>query len=1103
MPGLDAALLAVGRAVMTRGATAWLRSRRDRKERSAELVELIIAGFPRTFDGRRLHRQLEAITDDVAQRLGATCEHEFRDLRDNEKEAALAAVVDTLTAADLSDDVLFTADMDGTKLLRILRPHAAHRQAIAGLGEAGRAFFDRVLADSCGCLVVLVTELARFEPRATAETLSRLSTLSTQLGEVLSRLPRVTLDAPTGTNLDAEFERRYLRAISDGLDSLELLGLPGKHRRPRLKLTMAYLSLTLSTGGGSGRHGARTERLLPDRDWLAIGADDGGDGSQTIDVEIALARTARTLVRGEAGSGKTTLLRWLAVTAARSGFTGDLHAWNGLVPFLVTLRRYTDKQLPAPEHLLDDEEPVRLIAGMMPAGWTHRQFLDGRALLLVDGVDELTEAKRERVREWLGHLLATYPETRLVVTSRPTAATEKWLERHGFAATSVARMTPADVREFVRRWHVAAAESDTLPCRPDELPAYESALLRHFAANPSLRALAANPLLCSLLCALNLDRDTQLPTRRMALYETALELLLERRDATRGIPDHDGLGLDYKNRIELVQGLAWWLAVNNQVELRRDTALQSLSTRLTMLSISDSHGAAVLRHLLERSGVIREPVLGRVDFVHRTFQEYLAAKEAADNDHVGLLVERAHLDRWWETVVLAAGHGNVPFRTDLLTGLLDRADMEKSRRRHLRLLAAACLETAGPVAEPVRARVEAALDEMVPPRHTNECISLASGGDAVLRRLPTGLTSLSEAQAAATVRTAALIISPRTLEILAGYAADPRLRVQHELINAWEYFDPDEYARRILADAPLLGGHIRLTTRRLLPSLHHLRNLMTLSLSSEPVTELAWVRTVPKLAYLSTQSDQRLDLSPLVDHPELQYLWISAEGYEGAGALTRLTKLRELCLWQFTSTWTGLGFLRGLTDLTVLGLNGLDQPDALSPLTALPRLRRLLLHDCELTAESLTALTTVIELVLVRSAIEGGLAALATAMPQLQELVLASYAPRPDLMPLATMSLRQLDLDRIPLRDVTGLRGAAELTHLSLAHCTELTDIAALQHLPSLRHLDLRSARPGLDLAPLAGCHGLTVYLDKGQEVTGVAALARDVRVRYEGMPRR
>ena len=37
----------------------------------------------------------------------------------------------------------------------------------------------------------------------------------------------------------------------------------------------------------------------------------------------------------------------------------------------------------------------------MPTGWAHRMLSQGRALLLVDGVDELPAARRPAVRQWL------------------------------------------------------------------------------------------------------------------------------------------------------------------------------------------------------------------------------------------------------------------------------------------------------------------------------------------------------------------------------------------------------------------------------------------------------------------------------------------------------------------------------------------------------------------------------------------------------------------------------------------------------------------------------------------------------------------------------
>ena len=66
-------------------------------------------------------------------------------------------------------------------------------------------------------------------------------------------------------------------------------------------------------------------------------------------------------------------------------------------------------------------------------------------------------------------------------------------------------------------------------------------------------------------------------------------------------------------------------------------------------------GEQVRRFFVERTSLLREPVSQRVDFPHRTFQEYLAALAAVDASDFGLLKSKAKDDQWRETIILAAG----------------------------------------------------------------------------------------------------------------------------------------------------------------------------------------------------------------------------------------------------------------------------------------------------------------------------------------------------------------------------------------------------------------------------------------------------------------
>lgn len=207
--------------------------------------------------------------------------------------------------------------------------------------------------------------------------------------------------------------------------------------------------------------------------------------------------------------------------------------------------------------------------------------------------------------------------------------------------------------------------------------------------------------------------------------------------------------------------------------------------------------------------------------MHRIFQEYLAAEEAAEEDRIGNLVGRAHLDLWRETIIMTAGHANARQREELLDGILDRAEGEPRHARTLRLLAAACQETLPSVSEGLGARLDEAVTALLPARRETDPPALAAVGPTLLRWLPTSLEELTEKAAAQTVRTTALIGGERALDMLEGYVGDERWDVVTELARAWDYFDADAYADRVLCRLSLTGrmvdishsGQLRVASR--------------------------------------------------------------------------------------------------------------------------------------------------------------------------------------------------------------------------------------------------------------------------------------------------
>ncbi|SHG21883.1 NACHT domain-containing protein [Streptoalloteichus hindustanus] len=915
--------LRIGQSVAKQLALQWFSEKKADSRRGRDLSRLIGARFPVRRQERDVMEALLKIEDDVARGLEPELARAAHGLPDNEREAALAAVSDALEDSDLSDGALFAVDCDPRALAAAVR----RQQPVdrAGLSERAARLYDAALERACVVLIHLVRELPEFEAAVAVETLGRLRTVLERVEQLLERVPMPELSAPSGRLLDDEFRTRYLNSVARSYDQLEVIGLTTHSYEPRTTVSVAYLSLTVTDDAKRGR-----------RDREHFGWRDNDlelDPTTTLRVEVALGDSRLTVVRGEAGAGKSTLLRWLAVNAARSAFTGHLREWNGCVPFMVKLREFATRALPRGDDVLNQPSSPQL--GPIPEGWAHRQFDSGRALLLVDGIDELSARRRPAVRTWLRELLASYPQLRVVVTSRPTAITAKWLTHEGFRSVVLEPMTPGDVQVFLRRWHSALLDSATnpavLPCRPEEVDEHRRTLLAQLQARPHLRALARNPLLCAMLCALNLDRRSRLPRDRVALYSAALDMLLERRDADRNVVAGAEIQASASEKRVLLQVLAWWLNENGRTEMSRDQALARIAERLRGMPNVQEDAETLLDHLIERSGVIRSPAMGRIDFIHRTFQEFLAAREAMDRDSVDLIVRHASSDLWRETVIMACAQGTSEQRGRLLEGLLGAADRASAKKaRQLNLLAAACRETAILAPPEVLAQVDERVRTLVPPRSVRESRSLATVGETVLDYLPTDLSTLSTSQAVACVRTATLVNGPRALDTLSGYAADPREELTHELAWSWQYFDPETYARQVLADAPLTMRYPRDcidVDSRAVPYLHLIKNLHSCRVNlwgiSDITNELRQLSRLTKLRGLTVLGDVAPDSLPeLSTLQRLEWLFLNFRERwpDSVDFIASLAHIRDLSL---VNTWSlrDFAFLRELKRVRKLNLS--------------------------------------------------------------------------------------------------------------------------------------------------------------------------------------
>ncbi|MFE7542731.1 NACHT domain-containing protein [Streptomyces platensis] len=883
-------------------------------------------GERRTLSDQDLHKLAAELVDRAVRSAGPG----ERPLAADEDRAVAEALATTLRGlGDLDMDDVQAVRLGATALAE--RLEAASPHAVRGLSGDAELLHATLLGTACLHIVHFFTQRSAFVARTLVQQSRSLDSLITLIDEFLARHP-----SPRAA--DAAFERGYLAYLARKHGRLTIYGIDLAQSPDRWPLDAAYMSLEATAPAA--------------REATAVGPFDevgGPVGASPVPVPVpadqALADRDRVLLRGVAGSGKSTLVQWLAVSCTKAPGETALPHLYGRIPFVLPLRTLTrdGAPLPAPDRFLASVGcPV---SGSQPEGWADRVLSSGRALLLVDGLDEIPDRERELTRRWLRDLTDAFPDNLWLVTSRPSAVRDDWLAADGFGELTLSAMSRTEVAAFIGRWHAAArCDADD----PALLDAYEQSLLAAVHTKQDLARLATNPLMCGLICALHRDRRGYLPTGRKELYDAALGMLLSRRDRERDMAAPTGIELSDGPQIQLLQRLAYWLIRNGRNELDRERAERILGEALPAVPAAAEQGdaTAIFRHLLLRSGLLREPAPGSVDFVHRTFQDYLGAKAAVEDGDFGLLVAHAEDSQWEDVIRMAVAHARPRERAEILRGLMARGDglEDHGARLRVHLLAMACLEHATEVDPRVRDEVNERARAILPPRSREESQLLAEVGPLVLELLP-GPEGLADDEAEEVVATAALIGSDAGLEVMKRFRNHPAVGAQHQLALSWPQFDTDTYAREIIQH---LDARVTVTaTSR--AELHALRALGRPRVSvSGPFTAAELLGTLP-LSLIQgltlTENAEITDLTFLREFPALE--WLSLWGCPAVESVAPLADHRLHTLSISGPSEKKTPIPRGLHRLRharTLLLHGPLPPEGLAALPTDAPLSHLTLH---------------------------------------------------------------------------------------------------------------------------------------------------------------
>jgi HEAT repeat protein/energy-coupling factor transporter ATP-binding protein EcfA2 len=172
-----------------------------------------------------------------------------------------------------------------------------------------------------------------------------------------------------------------------------------------------------------------------------------------VSIAVGLRSTQRLAVLGHSGTGRTTLLSRLARVHLDKQAEVEFGT-NNYLPILLHLAEIDWSKA-------HDKDPL---GAFIPAATAHVSSLiasqvgnlmrgrikRGAAILLLDGLDEITPSQRAACVHWLAALLAQFPNNQVVVTTGLLGYGA--LQNLGFAALKLADWTRREADRFTENW---------------------------------------------------------------------------------------------------------------------------------------------------------------------------------------------------------------------------------------------------------------------------------------------------------------------------------------------------------------------------------------------------------------------------------------------------------------------------------------------------------------------------------------------------------------------------------------------------------------------------------------------------------------------------
>lgn len=391
-------------------------------------------------------------------------------------------------------------------------------------------------------------------------------------------------------------------------------------------------------------------------------ADEGTDLN-----ELFRSTNEALLILGDPGSGKSTSLAMFTAESARNW----LKDRSSFLPIWVNLGTVTSGKRSDGVRLLLSGVPevgIAVTRSGVEGGDELNKYLtsmivEGKALLLLDGLDEVKEHALTEVRSAISQVLGLRNGTRVVATCRKfdyrqsipnrKIAIERELELLPY--------TPEEQKVYVERWYAAAVRIGRFTDTQAEELGW--ALIQELRAE-ELAELGKSPLLLALLTLIH-SEEAKLPDTRAVVCDRAITYMLadsakwrirEAGSSTIASPPVLSLAIElaYRNHLaeektagDTISGVTVGLV--NECASQICDVMARADTTKNAPSSNDLAG-----RLLKSHGLLLDSGNSRFKFSHRSFQEFLAGQYYAAGAHDAEAISRGSSIHWREPFKLMA-----------------------------------------------------------------------------------------------------------------------------------------------------------------------------------------------------------------------------------------------------------------------------------------------------------------------------------------------------------------------------------------------------------------------------------------------------------------